>query len=630
MSPMTMNYATEEGYVTPRLISHYVERARGGVGLIILEGTFFTQPGKGYVKQLGITGDKHIDGLKLLTHSIHDLNNATRVFLQIHHAGWRASSKITGQQPVGPSAIAPYPGAETARELSILEIEQIVEDHIQAAARAGKADFDGIDIHCAHGYLIPSFLSPVSNKRNDEYGGGFEGRTKILFEIISGIKQVLGSAFPVTIKISGDEYIKGGLHIDETARIINKMQKAGLNGVTVSAGTVGGEKPDSLLNPHRALRTLPMMTEPGCLVSLAHELKSRVDIPVAAVGRINHPELAERILSQGQADLVAMGRALLADPQLPNKAMQGNEKTIRPCIACNEGCYKQIFKQAEIKCAINPLVGRESEGKLEKVDKPKKVVIIGAGPAGLEAAHAAWKRGHKVVVIEKEDSPGGQLNLAAIPPGRGDIHRFIQFLIERRQTTDVELITGVQATERLIGSHCAEEVIDATGAQPSSLHIDGIDSVSAVDAWEIIRNIGSYRPPFLVVGGGLVGCEAADCISSKGYQVSLIEVLEEIASDGDGDTKTYFTLRFKENGIPVYRGASIKKIEKSMAQVEFENTSIQLPVETLVIAVGARSNNHLYEDLNAAGFNVKRVGDCVAPRRIIDAVHEGFNLGKNL
>ncbi len=444
MSQMTMNYATEEGFMTERLIRHYLERARGGVGLILVEGTFFTPEGRGYKNQLGLMSAAHVQGLRDLTRAIHAIPDGPKVFIQVHHAGWRASSKLSGLPTVGPSALAPYPGAEVARALSQGEIKDLIEAHIVAAARAKEAGFDGVDFHCAHGYLIPSFFSPLSNQRTDAYGGDLAGRTRFLLEIVQGTKERLGHDFPVTVKISGDEYIEEGLGIQEMIGIARLAEGAGIDAILVSAGTVGGKKLEDLSQAHKFLRTLPMMTDRGCLAPLAAEMKRALRIPVITVGRINHPAVAEEIVARGQADLVAMGRALLADPHLPRKAFEGKEEEIRPCIACNEGCYKRIFQQLDIRCSVNPALGREEEIFCAKATTPKRLLVIGGGPAGMEAAHAAWERGHKVLLLEANPELGGQLNLASLPPGRKEIENFCNFLKTRLQRTDVKTSPKVQ------------------------------------------------------------------------------------------------------------------------------------------------------------------------------------------
>ena len=630
MSPMTMNYATKEGFATEKLIRYYVERAKGGVGLIIVEGTFFTPEGKGYMNQLGLSSLEHAKRLRGLTKVVHGLNDDTTIFIQIHHAGRRAHAEVSGLQPVAPSAVPVEPGGEVPRALTKEEIKGMVQAHIEAAARARDAGFDGVDIHCAHGYLIPSFLSPLSNRRTDEYGGDLPARTRFLKEIIRGIKERLGKDFPLTIKISGDEFIMGGLDLGEMTEIALLAQEAGIDAIMVSAGAPGGEKIGDLDQAHQILRTMPMMTEQGCLVPLAAEMKKTLRIPVITVGRINDPSLAEEIIAQGKADLVAMGRALLADPYLPQKALDGEEGLIRTCIACNEGCYKRIFQQLDILCSVNPGLGREEEFPCPKASTPKRVVVVGAGPAGLEAAHAAWERGHKVVLTEVNRELGGQLNLASLPPGRKEIQQFKRFLMNRLKTTDVELITGEKATPSLIKRYNPDALICALGARPRLLEIPGLETNPSSTAWQVITEEAELQQPVLVLGAGLVGCETADQLSEQGKKVILVEVLPEIATGGDADTKAYFTLRFQKNGVRVYTGAELKRVEGKTALIQRGNEETRARVETVVFAVGAEPNDDLCDELISSGLPVVKVGDCVEPRTILEAMTEGFQAGRAL
>ena len=627
MSPMTMNYATEDGHATDKLIGHYLERAKGGVGLIMVEGTYFTPEGKGYRRQLGLCSPEHARALEKMTQAVHALGNGTKIFIQLHHAGARTSAKITGLQPVAPSAVSAYPGGEIPHALTVSEIEDLIRSHIQTAVWAKETGFDGIDLHCAHGYLVPGFLSPLSNRRNDAYGGDLAGRTRFLLEIIAGIKERLGTAYPLTIKISGDEFMQGGLGVDEMIRVAQIAQQAGIDGITVSAGSVGGKKLGSLEQAHQILRTMPMMTAPACLVPLAEKFKENLEIPVITVGRINHPSLAEDILAQGRADLVAMGRPLLADPYLPQKAMDGREADIRLCIACNEGCYKRIFQQLDIRCAINPLTGREKDTAPSQAPAPKAVVIVGGGPAGLEAAYSAWQNGHKVTLIEESQRLGGQLNLAASAPGRSEIENLKQFLIKRLAATGVTVITGKKATGELIRQYQPDIVICAMGARPRTLDIPGLQTCSNMTAWEAIGGTTQPVSPCLVVGGGLVGCEAADYLSEHGQQVVVVEILPAIASDGDADTQAFYDMKFTKNEVMVYTATRIERIDRHTAILERDGETITVPIESVVLAVGAEPIDSLSEELAAAGISCVKIGDCVTPRRILDAVHEGFQAG---
>lgn len=630
MSQMTMNYATPEGFATEKVIRYYLERAKGGVGLIFVEGTFFTQEGKGYVKQLGIASKEHAKKLQGLTEALHGLNNDVKVFIQIHHAGGRAYSKVTGLQPVAPSGFPAYPGADTPRALTRDEIKGLVEAHVRAAALAKEAGFDGVDVHCAHGYLVPSFFSPLTNKRTDEYGGDLAGRARFLSEIVRGIKSELGRDFPLTIKICGDDYIEGGLGIQEMVDVARIAQEAGIDGLTISAGTPGGKKIEDLTRLHTFLRTLPMMTDPGCLVPLAAEMKRALRIPVITVGRISQPALAEEILSQGRADLVAMARALLADPYLPQKAFEGREEEIRPCLACNEGCYKRILGQLDIQCSVNPALGREAEISHEKAIEPKKVFVIGGGPAGLEAANAAWEKGHQVTLIEKEKALGGQLNLASIPPGRKEIARYHQFLSNRLKKTDVKVVVGKKGVSSLAKKYHPDAVILASGAHPRALTIPGLDKSRAVTAWEVLAGENDPQSLCLVLGAGLVGCETADYLSEKGKKVILVEVLPEITMDSDGDTKAYFNLRFKKNGVAVHVGTELRQINGRTAVLQKGNQETRVEAETIIFAVGALPNDELYDKLLSSGLKVVKVGDCVKPRRLLNSVQEGFEAGRTI
>ncbi|MBA4422552.1 MAG: NADH:flavin oxidoreductase [Syntrophus sp. (in: bacteria)] len=627
MSQMTMNYATEEGMVTDQLIAYYTERAKGGVGLIFVEGTSFTPEGRGYVRQIALASRKHVDGLKKLTDAIHGLKNDTRIFLQIHHAGGRASSKITGIQPVAPSAVPAYPGAEMPRALTREEVSGLIDAHVEAAVRAREAGFDGLDIHCAHGYLVPSFFSPMTNQRTDEYGGDLAGRTRFLTETIRGIRKELGKGFPLTIKISGDEYIEGGLGINAMIAIARLAEEAGIDGLIVSAGTVGGKKIEDLNEAHKVMRTLPMMTKPGCLVPIAAEFKNALQIPVITVGRINTIALAEEILSQGKADITAIGRPLLADPELPRKAAEGREEETRPCIACNEGCYKRILGQLDICCSVNPALGREADPAVPKASAAKRILVVGAGPAGMEAAFRARERGHDVTLIDRGARPGGQLLLAAVPPGRQEINRFTDYLTGRLTRSGVKVILNEEVSPAFVESLKPDTVILATGARPCMLAVPGLPAAQRVTAWDALSGKPVSSGPWLIVGAGLVGCETADLLSDRGEKVTLVEILPEIACDADKDTKAYFDIRFQNKGVKVYTGASLVRMEGQTAIIRRDDEEIRIEAETVVFSVGSRPEDALSDQLTAAGIEVIKAGDCVKPGRILDSVREGFLAG---
>jgi NADPH-dependent 2,4-dienoyl-CoA reductase/sulfur reductase-like enzyme len=440
----------------------------------------------------------------------------------------------------------------------------------------------------------------------------------------------LGKAFPLTIKVSGDEYIEGGLGVGEMARVARLCQEAGLDGLTVSAGTVGGKKIEDLSQAHKVLRTLPMMTEPGCLVPIAAEIRKSLSIPVVTLGRIHQPALAESILSSGQADLVAMGRPLLADPYLPQKAFDGKEDEIRPCIACNEGCYKRILQQLDVLCSVNPGLGREPEARVTRSPHPKRVAVIGAGPAGLEAAHQAWLRGHEVTVLDRAPAVGGQLNLASIPPGREEIGRFTRFLRRRLEQTAVRVIAGREASPSAVRALEPETVILASGAKPRTPAIPGLETGRVMTAWEVLSAGMLPEGSYLILGAGLVGCETADFLSEKGKAVTVVEILPEIGQGSDGDTKTYFTLRFQKRGITVHTRTEVLRTEGREVVVRQDGREFQVEADTVVFAVGAQPEDGLWLELSTMGIPVIKAGDVVKPRRLLDSIQEGFQAGRSL
>jgi len=351
---------------------------------------------------------------------------------------------------------------------------------------------------------------------------------------------------------------------------------------------------------------------------------------VIAVGHIHDPLLAEDILARGKADLVAMGRALLADPHLPRKALEGKEEEIRPCIGCNEGCYKHILQQLDIQCSVNPTLGRESELVVEKTPRPKKLFVVGAGPAGLEAAHAASEKGHQVVLIEKEKKLGGQLNLASVPPGRKEIERFTEFLLRRLKRSDVKVITGEADAKPLIEKERPDVLILATGAIPRKMEIPGLDKSTTLTAWEILSGEKDPKGSCLVLGAGLVGCETADYLSEKRKEVVLVEVLPEIAAGADGDTKAYFTLRFQKNGVKVHVATELLRVENEIAFLREGKEEMKVPIKAVVFAVGAQPQDPFGDELPSSGMRIIKAGDCLKPKTILESVQEGFQAGRSV
>ena len=411
MAPINSHLGTELGAVGERLIDYYVERAKGGVSLIISDAMCIDwHVGKAGTSPLRIDEWKYVDGLHDLTEAVH--HYGTKLAAQIHHAGRQNSVAVCteGQELVAPSAIPCLPtGGEMPRALTIKEIEELVNKFVLAAQRAKAAEFDAVEIHGAHGYLITQFMSPHTNKRTDEYGGDFEGRMKFPLKIVEGIRAALGPDFPILFRMCADEYIEGGLTLEDSKHIAQRLEAAGVDALDITSGIY--ESPPAW---HAWIYPIYDMA-PGCRVYLAEAIKKVVDIPVIASGKIGDPALAEEVIKEGKADLVAMGRPLLADPELPNKAAKERLDDIRPCLYCDEGCVGGLSHLWHIGCQVNPALGREREYRIKSAERVKRVVIVGGGPAGMEAARVAAMRGHDVSLFEKEEQLGGQLIAASAP-----------------------------------------------------------------------------------------------------------------------------------------------------------------------------------------------------------------------
>jgi NADPH-dependent 2,4-dienoyl-CoA reductase/sulfur reductase-like enzyme len=529
--------------------------------------------------------------------------------------------------------IADDSGGTIPKELTVEEIRQLVDCFAHAARRAKKAGFDGVSIHAAHGYLVNSFLSPFTNKRRDSYGGDREGRCRFLLEIIREVRKEIGH-LPILVKISGDEYVSGGLSIADTKGIAPLIEEAGADAIIVSAGTVGQTEEQFPLNKpaHTFLRSLPMYTARGCYVYMAGEIKEEVRIPVIAVGRINTPALVREIVEQDKADLVVLGRALLADPLFPRKMEDGKESDIRVCIACNQGCIENLFHQRPITCAINPRAGREGELTVDRTEKPRKIAIIGGGPAGMEAARVSSLRGHAVRLFEADDQLGGQLRLACKAPGREEIKSYLDFLLGQMEKLPVEVFTNSKVNSSLLRDLGPDILIFATGASPWIPEFVQPDGDGIVTAEEVLNGEKEIGDVAIIAGGGLVGCEVAELLGEKGKKVTIVEMLADIIPDEFADTKKYFENALATYGIQVLTESVIKRIAKGSVVIETkEGEAKSLSGDTVVLAMGYASDIDLKREIEVgSGCEVHEIGDCVKPRKIMDAVLDAYELASSL
>ncbi len=610
MPPMATNFAGEDGSINDRHIAYYVKRIQGGVGYITFEHTGVLKQGRAFPNMALIDSDRNIPSFGKLTEAVH--REGGKVIIQINHAGRQTLSSITGSPIVAPSAIPCPVRKEMPKELSNEEIQEVIQAFGKAALRVKEAGADGMEIHMAHGYLINQFLSPFSNKREDAYGGDADRRMRMAVEVLRQVRNTVGPDFPVLCRLSADEYVEGGLKIEDTKAIAKALERNGADALHVSACVAAS---GYLNHP-------PYYAEEGVFVHLAQAIKSVVDIPVISVGRIRTPELANQILEEKKADLISMGRALIADPNLPKKALQERREEIIPCISCNR-CVLSIRKGA-LQCAVNPETGREGIFKLKKTDRPKKIWIIGGGPAGMKTAEIAALRGHRVTLYEKNGELGGRFLLAAIPPKKQILKEFIDQLERQLQKLPVKVVIGRPFTLASLKRGKPDAVIVATGAKPSFPPIDGIRETKTISVDDALSGSSSLGKKVLIIGGGGNGAEVADHLSEKGKEVTLIEMREGIALDLVGHLQHFLNKRLREKGVRILTSTKATGFEKQGVSVEDPQGMKKLEgFDSIVVALGSVPNDELVQSLKGKVSEVYVVGDASKPREVMEALLEG-------
>ncbi len=613
VAPMVTVFCDQDGMATERFIRYHEEKAKGGWGLITVEDYAVDPIGRGFWTP-GLWKDEQIASHSELVSRVHA--SGAKIIAQIYHAGRQTVSALVGKQPVSASPLPCPILGEVPKELTVPEIKTIVSQFGDAALRAKKAGFDGVQIHGAHGYLIAQFMSSYSNKRCDEYGGSLLNRIRFPLEIIEDIRAKCGPDFLIDFRISGDEKVHGGRSIDETRVIAMKLEQKGIDMIHVSAGTY--ESTWSIIPP--------MNIRPGWIVDYAAAVKDVVNIPVVTVGRINDPFMAENILASGRADLVAMGRASLADPELPKKFAEGKWKDIRPCIGCQQGCLEILFKNEPIRCLVNPVLGFEYKNEMKKTANPKKVTVVGGGPAGLEAARAAALAGHVVILYEKSGRLGGQFATAAIPPAKGDISAYISWATGQIEKLGVEIRLDSEFTESHFEQEKPDRVILASGSRPSKPPIPGIDGDNVVVAEDVLWGRASTGKNVVVAGGGMIGCETATYLATLGRHVTVVEMLPSVASDEEFTRQVLMMKMFEEMHIETVTDARITAFDEKGTTIEKDGKTSHIATDTVVLALGMKSDNALAKKLEGR-TDVKVVGDSLDPRNALEAIREGFQAG---
>jgi 2,4-dienoyl-CoA reductase-like NADH-dependent reductase (Old Yellow Enzyme family)/thioredoxin reductase len=663
MAPMGTYLAGRDGLVTERLKAYYAERARGGAGLIIVEVAAVDHPrGRGMTRQLGISDDKFIPGLADLAETVH--KHGSKVGIQLHHAGRIAAPFLSGgYEAVAPSVIPLIPKElGFTRSLTLEDISQMVRCFALAAGRARQAGLDGVEIHAGHGYLISEFLSRSSNQRQDAYGGDLDNRARFLLEIISAVRGAVGKDYPVWCRLDGREYsIENGIIPEEALETAQMAEKAGIDAIHVTG--YGGSD-----NVH--FTEAPLVYKPGFLVPLARGIKQAVKIPVIAVGRIN-PEMGEQILRRGEADFIAMGRQLIADPELPQKLASEQTEAIRKCIYCYS-CVHQIFVRNNICCAVNPAAGKESEPPPQPPDKVKKVLVIGSGPAGMEAARAAAIRGHTVTLCEKGQRLGGSLFFAAVV--RQENEELLQYLVKQIDLLKVAVRTGVTVIPEMVRQIKPDALILASGAVRRNPAIPGIDSRRVINGDDLRQMLGedphgnmpfgltwSQKAVFLpgrwllrafnspsairrlsrlwmplgrevvIIGGGLVGCELAGFLGERGRKVTVLEEGDQLAAEMPLPQKWILMAQLERLGTSLLTGVKCQEITSQGVRIPTgDGASRVIAAGSVIIAAGTEPDPGMLKAFEGSAPEIYVAGDCSKICLIKDSIADGARVGTAL
>ena len=615
MPPMGTWLANDDNTVGEALLAYIKRQAQGGAGLIISEITCVHPSGLAGDRHVGAYDDRFIPGLKKYAQAIHEAGG--KAAMQLHHAGRESFFLLSKGKAVGPSAVPSKVYGMPPAEMSVELIQEVIAGFGQAAARAREAGFDAVEVHGAHGYLLTQFLSAFSNIREDKYGGDLKGRATFVIEVLRSVRASVGEDFPVMIRISAEEFIKGGYMVEDLFPILPLLVEAGADVIHASIGTHGSPGGITSATPEY---------EPGFNAWRAKKIKQVVNIPVIAVGRFNDPSLADKTIAQGDADLVAFGRQQLADPDYLIKARENRAQDIRHCIACNQGCIERIMFEpgTSVRCAINPETGQELIYPQAPAKKSSNVWVVGAGPAGLTAAFEAARLGHKVSLFDKSNEPGGQIRFAGRPPHKQVYSDWIDWLAEQVKSAGVEIKTGTAVTESMINKGQPEVVILATGGEKIVPDLPGIDRPIVCDALQILGGETGPKENILVVGGGLIGMETADFLTAKGSKVTVIEMLKKSPVSKMASHGYMLHKRLRDGGCRMMLNTKLEGIDEGSVIVSADGKSQTLsPVDQVVIAVGMKSAKDLKAYLEKEGVRHYIVGDAVEPRRIMEATEEG-------
>ncbi|MBF0102836.1 MAG: FAD-dependent oxidoreductase [Desulfobacterales bacterium] len=629
-----------------RYYHFFEERAKGGAGIVTVGPVGVDFIGSGFIV-LGIDTDDAIPGFQKLTHLIK--SHGAKAWIQLFHAGaYSHPLLINNQQPIAPSEQFCRYSKTTPKAMTIEDIHQVQHAFCDAAKRAQESGFDGVEIIASAGYLITQFLSPLTNHREDEYGGSFENRLRFPLELISKMRQCVGSDYPLTIRMAGNDFVSGSNTDMETPKIAAAYANAGIDAINVTGGWHESKIPQ-----------LPMELPRTAYAYLSLNIKRHVKVPVMASNRISSPEDAEKIIRDGYADMVNLGRVLIADPYWPKKASMEHPELIRPCVACSQGCSDQVFSGKPVFCIANPQAGFETERKLSVTQTPKKVMVVGAGPAGLEAAITASQIGHQVSLYEKQSDIGGQVWLAGAPPGKQELWQFIRYYRAMLHELKIELhlntLVDVECIQRLQPEH----IIIAEGASPVSPPIQGITHPSILSAWHVLKNNPLLHGNVAIIGGGSVGLETALFVAAKGTlspeslyflfsydaephdrlqelmfrgscRVTVFELTPKAGKDIGRSTRWIIMQKLARYGVEIITQAKVTTIQAGVISYETDGQPLTKTVDHVILASGVSSVKTITNAIQQLNIPYTCIGDCVQPSNIGKAIHDGYMAAMNI
>ena len=615
MAPMGTTYTVDQ------MTDYFVARARGDVALITT-GEIRVHPTGSTIVAHELSLEKGAD-INLFASMVASVQKAgAKIVAQLNHAGRYSFGRYTGQQSVAPSPVASRYTGEVPRELSTDEVDGLVLAFAEAALRARKAGFDGIEICGCSGYLVSQFLSPATNRREDTYGGDVFGRATFLFNVLRETRRLVGNDFNICVKFDGEDGVKGGKTLEDSKILAPKIVEAGADRLHIWAGWHEAAHP-----------MLPMSVPRGAFAYMARSIKDVVDVPVSTVGRINDPFVAADILTRGDADLIGLARPLLCDPEFVKKTEEGRVREIRRCTACCY-CFDQIMKlimkgdeTVELKCAFNQELGREGKNLIQPTAEKKRVVVVGGGPAGMEAARVASLRGHDVTLFETEADLGGMLNVALIPPHKHELKNIVDYLSYQMEILPVDVRYGEAFTITKLHELKPDVVILASGAQEIIPAIPGVKGGNVATAINVLKGSATIGDTVVVIGGGLIGVETAEYLADQGKKVTVVEMLQSIASDV-GPSNRWGLLSRLKNKISIMTQTEVIGITgRAVIVRDREKNQAEIEADSVVIAVGLNREKKLEDAVMRSGIEYFVIGSCREPGQIAEAVADGFSIG---